>query len=249
MYVRTRSMALTLGGLFMASMLPGCIDIFVEPNVTSATWHQPELWYAFPEDGGVGSYTVSTEGRDQEVKTAIRNEDKIREVVGVTIDGDVEYSIRAMHTLSTSGIRNYMENMFDALSLPEPTLNRDYEFGYNHYTTQGIWNQKDVWDQFPSEEQTGDFEIHFHQSLKVAFKTEALTSEWVRVNETGAVNYRLSYRGEYDDQGSFSIEKQNTTVWDYMDSTFEELSLPSPQLNQSHEFRYRSWDWPPEVRG
>lgn len=243
----------TLTGLLVASMLllssglSGCLYQFVEHETTIAEWHQPELWEAFPEDEKVGEYEISVAGLEIMSKSASLKKDKIGEVLGVTENGDVHYRLRYWRQLSSDAIRDHMEDMFDVLSLPEPSLSSEYQFNHEGFKATGVWYQEKVWDQFPSEGSNTGFEIYRHDSLKVAFKADAWTSEWVRVNGTGVVEYKFEHREKFVYHGPYSHDNRSLTVWNQMESTFENLSLPPPELNRSHDFGDQFWFWPYEV--
>lgn len=235
--------------LLISVLLSGCLNQFVERQSTFAEWHQSGLWEAFPEGDKVGDYEITIIENPVIGKSAVQREDGFTKFIGVTENGDVQIGFRSYRQLSPDTIRSQMEDMFEALSLPEPSLSREYQFGYKGWTTTDIWDQEEIWNRFPNEGLKVGFEIHIHDSLKVAIKTDAWTTEEIRVNETGAVQYRFNYRGESVGHDLYSFENRSATLWNQLHSTFKELGLPPAMLEQSEDFGHRPSFWPPEVAG
>ncbi len=228
--------------MLLAVVLSGCVHDWDRP-VATAEWHQPELWDAFPEDGTKGGYQIRTNDIGAPGKSASQSKNNIGETLGVTKNGDIQYILQSPEKASSGEIWKRVDDMFNALSLPDPSLNRDFMFTYGSFQTYEVWEQPEVWESFPVEKEVDDYKVFSHDSLKVAFRADRQTSEWLRVNETGTVSFRFELRGGVEDEGPFASENLSATAWERLKNAFEELSLPEPALNQSHEFGYRPWEW------
>ncbi len=113
--------------LIISSMLmSGCLSMGW--SVTSAEWEQPEVWEEFPEEGEeLNGFRIDIH---DELKTATKDKWSSDIYITVRDEGDVRFRISSRSELSQNETWERLEQSFQDLSLPEPTLDRSYEFDW-----------------------------------------------------------------------------------------------------------------------
>ncbi len=106
-----------------------------------------------------------------------------------------------------------------------------HEFLVARETASARWQQPEVFEDFPASGDIYNYEVWEHGppfNSKVADRSEDQYRLRIEANETGNVYFEVKRQ--------FGIS--NETAWEHLEQAFQELGLPEPALNRSHEFTW-----------